>query len=198
LIERSISQCVGKGSLAHNHRDFFGKNVNKFRTADNVYFVKESLCVAYGNLFDSATDRYNMRVDRRDRQICDYYESLFNCNTYDRKSKSVQTSKDGRKSFYEDVVYVGTKDDTGYYHPDDIKLPIAERRPHPNPDYAKKAEEILTEYMKGYQKRNPNFYVFSSVLHVDEANLCYGHKMYDYNKRLETAIFGGFKFLSCK
>lgn len=47
---------------------------------------------------------------------------------------------------------IGTKDDTGVGTPD---REIAAR--------------CLTEYMEGFQKRNPNFYVFNAVLHMDEA-----------------------------
>jgi hypothetical protein len=57
-----------------------------------------------------------------------------------------------RKSFYEDLVQVGTKDDCGCGTP--------------NGDIAVKC---LTEYMNGFYERNPNFHVFNAVLHVDEA-----------------------------
>ncbi|MBQ1928422.1 MAG: plasmid recombination protein, partial [Clostridia bacterium] len=62
------------------------------------------------------------------------------------------TAADKRKSFYEDIVQIGCKDDTGTDTPD-----------------AKIAVECLKEYMESFQKRNPNFYVFNAVLHNDEA-----------------------------
>lgn len=47
---------------------------------------------------------------------------------------------------------IGTKDDTGVGSVD-----------------AEIAITCLREYMENFQKRNPNFYVFNAVLHLDEA-----------------------------
>lgn len=77
-----------------------------------------------------------------------YYEYQFG-RTY---SQNVIESPDKRKSFYEDVVQIGTKDDTGVGCPD-----------------SEAARECLTEYMNGFEQRNPNFRVFNAVLHMDEA-----------------------------
>ena len=77
-----------------------------------------------------------------------YYEHLFGvkpCNT-------VRTAADKRKSFYEDVVQIGKKEDSGY-GTEDFQL----------------VADCLKEYMEGFQNRNPNFYVFNAVLHMDEA-----------------------------
>lgn len=67
------------------------------------------------------------------------------CNT-------VRTAADKRKSFYEDVVQIGKKEDSGY-GTEDFQL----------------VADCLKEYMEGFQKRNPNFYIFNAVLHMDEA-----------------------------
>ena len=67
-------------------------------------------------------------------------------------SQSVVTAADKRKSFYEDVVQIGDMENTGIGTPD-----------------AEIAAACLTEYMQGFQKRSPNFYVFNAVLHLDEA-----------------------------
>ncbi len=50
------------------------------------------------------------------------------------------------------MVQIGTKDDTGV-----------------GTHYAEIAARCLREYMKGFQKRNPNFYVFNAVMHLDES-----------------------------
>ena len=34
---------------------------------------------------------------------------------------------------------------------------------------AKAASEILDEYARSFQERNPNLYLFNAVLHMDEA-----------------------------
>ena len=67
-------------------------------------------------------------------------------------SNSVVTAADKRKSFYEDVVQIGRKEDSGVDTED-----------------AQLVADCLKEYMAGYQKRNPNFVVFNAVLHMDEA-----------------------------
>lgn len=73
----------------------------------------------------------------------------------DRKIKNylehIQKGKQ-EKLFYEIIVQVGNKNDMGV-------------NTH-NKDLSK---TILDEYMKEFQKRNPNLYVFNAHLHMDEA-----------------------------
>lgn len=155
---KTISLCQGKGSLSHNNRDFHPKNVDPSRTKDNVTFVSIPIEQAYDTLFGAAVKRYNAKQKRKDRKIQNgYFEYQFN----HKISPNVITSADKRKSFYEDVVQIGTKDDTGVGTAD-----------------AETAAECLKEYMNGFQARNPNFYVFNAVLHVDEAT---PHLHIDYN-----------------
>lgn len=145
---KTISMCQGKGSLSHNNREFSAKNIDRSRTADNIIFVQRDLSETYHQLFGEAIERYNARQKRNDRKISDYFEHLFNR----QPSKSVITGTNKQKSFYEDLVQIGTKDDTGVGSAD-----------------AEIVKECLYEYMEGFQKRNPNFYVFNAVLHLDEA-----------------------------
>lgn len=149
FVRKSISHCQGKGSLAHNNREFKAKNVNVARSKENITFIKQNIGAAYEMCFKSAVERYNDKQARNDRKItATYYEHLF----HRKPSSNVITSSDKRKSFYEDLVQIGTKDDTGVGTLD-----------------GNVAAECLTEYMNGFQKRNPNFYVFNAVLHMDEA-----------------------------
>lgn len=146
---KSISHCQGKGSLSHNNRIFKPKNVDGSRTSDNVTFIKEPISAAYEKLFGAAVERYNAKQKRSDRKIKNgYYEYQFN----HKISQNVVTSPDKRKSFYEDVVQIGTMNDTAVGTVD-----------------AETAKKCLTEYMENFQRRNPNFYVFNAVLHMDEA-----------------------------
>lgn len=149
MSEKRISHCQGKGSLTHNNRKFNAKNVDDTQTKNNIIFVQQPIEAAYEHLFGSAVERYNARQKRADRKInTSYYEHIFK-----RKiSQSVVTSADKRKSFYEDVVQIGDMKNTGIGTPD-AEIAIA----------------CLTEYMQGFQERNPNFYVFNAVLHLDEA-----------------------------
>ena len=149
MSEKRISHCQGKGSLTHNNRKFNAKNVDDTRTKDNIVFVQQPIEEAYEHLFGTAVERYNARQKRPDRKITTtYYE-----HTFKRKiSQTVVTAADKRKSFYEDVVQIGDMKNTGVGTPD-----------------AEIATACLTEYMQGFQERNPNFYVFNAVLHLDEA-----------------------------
>ena len=149
MTEKRISHCQGKGSLTHNNRRFNAKNVDSLRTKDNIIFVQQPISEAYEQLFGAAVERYNARQKRSDRKITtSYFEHVFKRPP----SQSVVTSADKRKSFYEDVVQIGCKEDTGVSTPD-----------------AEIAVACLTEYMQGFQERNPNFFVFNAVLHLDEA-----------------------------
>ena len=149
MREKRISFGQGKGSLTHNNREFVADNVDVFRTPDNITFVCQPIGEAYDWLFKESTERYNAKQKRNDRKVHgSYYEHLFgvkSCNT-------VRTAADKRKSFYEDVVQIGKKEDSGY-DAEDFQL----------------VADCLKEYMEGFQSRNPNFYVFNAVLHMDEA-----------------------------
>ena len=145
---KSISMCEGKGSLSHNNREFTARNIDSSRTPNNVVFVQQALSDAYHQLFYEAVERYNARQKRNDRKIHNYFEHLFNR----LPSKSVITGTNKQKSFYEHLVYIGTRKDTGVGTPD-----------------AEITTECLREYMEGFQARNPNLYVFNAVLHLDES-----------------------------
>lgn len=149
MKEKRISFCQGKGSLTHNNRLFIADNVDRSRMKGNITFIREDIGYVYEHLFAESTKRYNARQKRNDRKIhCSYYESLF----HRKPSNSVVTAADKRKSFYEDVVQIGRKEDSGVDTED-----------------AQLVADCLKEYMAGYQKRNPNFVVFNAVLHMDEA-----------------------------
>lgn len=149
MKEKRISFGQGKGSIAHNNREFVADNVDMFRTPQNISFVCQPIGEAYDQLFKESTERYNAKQKRNDRKVQgSYYEHLFGvkpCNT-------VRTAADKRKSFYEDVVQIGKKEDSGF-GTEDFQL----------------VADCLKEYMEEFQKRNPNFYVFNAVLHMDEA-----------------------------
>ncbi len=138
-MKRTISIMTGKGSVNHNGRKFTAENVDKGRTPDNITYCNENIRTVYHKLFDEAVKNYNARQTRSDRQIKNYYKKI------SRESKQ-------EKPFQEIIVQIGDKDNMG-----------AETQ---NGQLAKK---LLDEYMKGFQERNPNLYVFSGHLHMDEA-----------------------------
>lgn len=148
MSEKTISMCEGKGSLSHNNREFTAKNIDPSRTTDNIVFVQQELGEAYHQLFDEAVEKYNARQKRKDRKIGDYFEHLFNRPP----GKSFIVNANKQKCFYEHLVYIGTKKDSGIGTSD-----------------AEITKECLREYMEGFQGRNPNFYVFNAVMHLDES-----------------------------
>ena len=123
-------------------------NVDPLRTPQNITFVRQPIGEAYDLLFKESTERYNARQKRNDRKIGDYYEHLFGC----KPCNTVKVNALDQKSFYEVVVQIGKMEDSGY-GTEDFQL----------------VADCLKEYMEGFQERNPNFYVFNAVLHMDEA-----------------------------
>ena len=65
--------------------------------------------------------------------------------------EKIRSSKQ-EKPFHELILQIGNKDDCGAATPD-----------------GEKAAQILDEYMRGFQERNPTLRVFSAHLHMDEA-----------------------------
>lgn len=148
MTSRTISICQGKGSIGHNNRAFHTKNTDPARTKNNIVFVREPIGTAYDKLFAEAIERYNAKQKRSDRKIKnDYFEYQFGQPVTETKL----TSPDKRKSFYECLIQLGTMEDTGV-----------------GTEAAEKATACLCEYMRGFSERNPNFYVFNAVIHLDE------------------------------
>ena len=138
-MQRTISIMTGKGSVNHNDRKFTAENVDKERTQNNITYCKENIRTVYHKLFDDAVKRHNERQTRSDRQITNYYKKIS------------QESKQ-EKPFQEIIVQIGDKDNMGAMT-----------------ENGQLAKKILDEYMKEFQDRNPNLYVFSAHLHMDEA-----------------------------
>ena len=147
MATKRISHARGKGSLNHNNRNHIYRNVDPSRTPDNIYYAKESLDEAYQKCFGQALENYNAKQKRADRKIEDYYTHLFG----NAQKNTIATSSNKEKSFYEVVVGVGDRN----------TCPVGSAD-------GELAAMILDEYARGFAERNPNFYVFNSVLHLDE------------------------------
>ena len=148
VAAKRMSYCQGKGCLSHNNRDFIPNNVDPERMKDNITIKKQSITEAYKECFGEALKEYNKKQAREDRKIDDYYAHLFG----NQQKNSVAVGANKQKSFYENLVQVGTKDDSGVGSAD-----------------GRTVAKCLEEYARGFQERNPQFYVFNSVLHMDEA-----------------------------
>lgn len=142
---KTISFVKGKGSISHNNRDFIAGNVDRDRMAWNEYYVQQPIKEVYQQIFGPAIAEYNAKQKRKDRQVTDYLTDIRN-------------SGNKEKQFYEIVVQIGRMEDTGVLDANG-ELSVA----------AKEAREILEEYARNFQERNPNLYLFNAVLHMDEA-----------------------------
>lgn len=141
-----ISMPQGKGSQLHNRRDYekIGKeipdNINSFMTHENVTIVDKDIKVAYREIFGEYLQEYNSKQKRSDRKIDDYYEHILK-------------SKNGEKTFYEDVLQWGKMED--------FKA---------EPRLREKAKECLVEYARTFEARNPNLKLIGAYVHMDEAS----------------------------
>ena len=147
MAGRKISHARGKGSINHNNRNHIYGNVDPTKTQNNIIYAQENIADAYQKCFGQALDNYNAKQKRADRKIDDYYTHLFG----NARKDVVATSSNKEKSFYEIVVGIGDKNNTAV-----------------GSDEGELAAIILDEYAKGFAERNPNFYVFNSVMHLDE------------------------------
>lgn len=136
-MERTISFMNGEGSHGHNTRAFIAANVDADRTKNNITLVHEDLKTVYHKLFDDSLKKYNAKQKRKDRQIK---------NHYDKISRSKQ-----EKLFYEVIVQIGNRDDTGV-----------------GSDMANIAVKALQDYVELFIRRNPQLYVFGAYIHMDE------------------------------
>lgn len=144
-MSKTISFVKGKGSINHNNREFTAKNVDASRTSMNVVYVQIPIEEAYEEIFGQAVKEYNVKQKRSDRKIGNYLSKI-------------KQSKNNEKVFYETVVQIGKRDDTGILDED---CNITEE--------AMLAKEVLDEYARTFQERNPNLILFNAVLHMDEA-----------------------------
>ena len=142
---KTISFPKGKGHLTHNNRDFISKNVVPERTSWNRIYMQESLEQAYEKCFGQALMDYNEAQRRKDRRKENYL-------------KEIENSGNKEKTFYENIVQIGKKEDT----------PVVDENGNLTEE-AKLAIEILEQYAKTFQERNPNLYLFNCVMHLDEA-----------------------------
>ena len=138
MVAHTTSVCKGRGSIGHNNREFLTPNVDKSRTHLNVIYKQEPISEAYNKVFGEEVARYNLNQKRSDRKIQNYMEHI-------------KHSKNGEQIFYETIVQIGNK------YTCNVLTKSGEQ-----------AAKILDEYMKEFQNRNPNLYVFNAVLHLDE------------------------------
>ena len=109
-------------------------------------------------------ERTHLNLEYCNEQINQVYHKLFDEAL--KKYNARQTRSDRRidnyyekirtgkqeKLFHELIIQIGNRDDTGS-----------------GTEIGEQAKAALNEYYQGFQERNPNLYVFSAHLHMDEA-----------------------------
>lgn len=159
--------------LGHNRRTIPVPHANKSRQYLNVAYIDMSLEEAYHILFDDALKQYNStkipsrRIDNYLKHITEQYEKGEQ-KLQEAKSRGASRAELARiksrypKPFYELIVAVGNCD----VYNGSFKCGRGN-------EYI--AVDILNEYMKDFQKRNPNLFVFSANLHRDEQGVPHVH-----------------------
>lgn len=109
-------------------------------------------------------ERTKNNVEYKNIPLEDAYHTLFDgaLQRYNDKQKRADRKIDNylehiqkgkqEKPFYEIIVQVGNRDDMGIGTPNE-----------------RLAKRILEDYLRRFEERNPNLFVFNAVLHMDEA-----------------------------
>lgn len=140
-----VSFSQNKGNLSHNERKFYTNNIDIDRSKDNLQFYSLSLEEAYKEYFGNAIDEYNRTQKRKDR--------LKSVDKYLFELRENEHKKGAEKPFYEIIVQIGDKNTCNILN---------------NKEQAENAKNVLIEYVKGWQDRNPNLRVFNATIHMDE------------------------------
>ena len=140
-----VSFSQNKGNLSHNERKFYTNNIDIDRSKDNLQFYSLSVEEAYKEYFGNAIDEYNRTQKRKDR--------LKSIDKYLFELRENEHKKGAEKPFYEIVVQIGDKNTCNILN---------------NKEQAENAKNVLIEYVKGWQDRNPNLRVFNATIHMDE------------------------------
>ena len=140
-----VSFSQNKGNLSHNERKFYTNNIDIDRSKDNLQFYSLSVEEAYKEYFGNAIDEYNRTQKRKDR--------LKSVDKYLFELRENEHKKGAEKPFYEIVVQIGDKNTCNILN---------------NKEQAENAKNVLIEYVKGWQDRNPNLRVFNTTIHMDE------------------------------
>ena len=149
------------GNLSHNRRVILGEAHIDY-SRQNIVLVRQTLQEAYAGAFGEAVAEYNSGQKRKDRRIDDYYRHLFKCDYSPVVQEAAKRGKNkhAQKSFYENIIQIGNKYNSGV---DSEDAPLV--------------TECLRLWFEGcpelgipsYQERNPNIYVFEASIHLDEA-----------------------------
>lgn len=141
----SISFTLGKASDPH------GANLshnNRNFTAANVH-----------------ESRSNQNITYQRQDVRDAYEHLFGKALAEYNAKQAKPSR-RIKDYYEHISS-GNREEAFY----EVVVQFGDMQNAPcGSERGEIVRQMLDEFMKGFQERNPNLFVFNAVLHLDEAS----------------------------
>ena len=145
MSKLSISFTLGKASVPHEANV---EHNNREFVAKNVNKSKISENITYTK-----------------QDVRQAYQQLFSESLDEYNSK--QTRKDRIISDYFEHISNGKREEAFY----EIIVQFGDSKTAScGSENGKITQEMLDEYMKNFQKRNPNLYVFNAVMHMDEAS----------------------------
>lgn len=173
-IKATMSSHMESGfNIEHNNRTIPVPHSDKdYEEENNFYYENnQTLAQAYEFLFGDSFRAYNSTV-RKDRREKSYLEKL--TKGMEREQEKIRKLRAEGKSYhtiskakrtvkpaYELIFAFGNIDD--------------------NPEFAKggekqeQAKAALEQYVKEFQERNPNVYLFNASIHTGEQGVCHLH-----------------------
>lgn len=157
----SFSKETKKTSIRHNNRNLtdkqkendWHKHIDWSKSHENVYLEQTPLREKFEELFEGAVADYNAKQKRKDRRIDDYFQKV-------QDDKTLEPQR-------EFIVQVGNIDDYRTTNDKGEPTGLSEADVERNKELA---NEILLEYYKSFEKRNPQLVIYNAVIHNDEAS----------------------------
>ena len=156
----------------HNLRTIYVPHVDTAKSKDNVYYLCKSKEEVFHELFDEAVEEYNSKQKRKDRRIEDYLKKI---QEAEEKQKKFLAKKRAEGASYKELAKYKKAKHSSY------EIIVSLGNIQQNPEFAPGGEKadvikvILDDYIKGFQSRNPNVYLYQSCIHSDETGVIHAH-----------------------
>lgn len=132
----------------HNNRDLTEdekkldeySHINHSRSHDNIQVKKQNIDDAYDEVFGEAVQEYNGKQKRKNRKIKDYRQHI---QSSEHKNGALKVQREMIFQFGDKHSFATESEEREW-------------------------GEVLAEYAKGFEERNPRLHVYNSVVHLDE------------------------------
>lgn len=158
----------------HDLREIYVPYVDYSRTHQNYYAeFNTTREKAFEFLFSESQNSYNEKQTRKDRKIENYLSKLLEAQ---QEQEKIIAEKRRTGCSYKELKKFRKRVCPSY------QFLISLGNMQDNPEFVSKngslsdiAKEILIEYCKGFQERNPNCYLYLSATHGDECGVWHQH-----------------------